>query len=289
MLAIPCHGRFTGTGIQADSSFHQHGPEILDGTCKDLMRCSLRKPAFLTCAFWALAPLPWSSNMRFAMPTAAHPPRCTGWLTRSCFPCGRPHSLADGESYASGVLIAISLSAGTVFTPAAEQSELFASLLLDGMRWMVVGAPATWDWSVRGRDMGTVPRRVTFNASRFGAIATTRTDELAGFRAAIEGSSRQDLRGHRAFWTSDYSVMHSVSDAGVPWMASIHMHSNRTVSARCVNGQAAMNEHTGDGEVYTYYDGGQYDSAFGSWDWRRLPGITAAVERPMLPCSFEVV
>ena len=69
-------------------------------------------------------------------------------------------------------------------------------------------------------------------------------------------------------------------------MASIHMHSNRTVSARCVNGQGALNEHTGDGLVYLYYDGSEYNGAFQSWDWRRLPGITAATDSPMLPCGY---
>jgi hypothetical protein len=33
------------------------------------------------------------------------------------------------------------------------------------------------------------------------------------------------------------------------WVATVHMHSNRTVSARCVNGEGAMNEHTADGMV----------------------------------------
>jgi hypothetical protein len=73
----------------------------------------------------------------------------------------------------------------------------------------------------------------------------------------------------------------------VHWMASVHMHSNRTVSARCVNSQGAMNEHTGDGVVYSYYDGSEYNRAFESWDWRRLPGITADVASPMLPCNYS--
>jgi hypothetical protein len=66
---------------------------------------------------------------------------------------------------------------------------------------------------------------------------------------------------------------------GDPWMASVHMHSNRTVSARCVNGQGSNNEHTGDGLVYTYTtnDASDYDGVFAEWDWRRLPGITADV------------
>lgn len=77
-------------------------------------------------------------------------------------------------------------------------------------------------------------------------------------------------------------------------MASVHMHSNRTVSARCVNGQGSNNEHTGDGLVYTYTtnDASDYDGVFPEWDWRRLPGITADVRtvdgepaQPIYPAS----
>ena len=64
------------------------------------------------------------------------------------------------------------------------------------------------------------------------------------------------------YWTSDYSAMHSASDTGVAWVATVHMHSNRTVSARCVNGQAALSEHTGDGMVYTYQSFGTECLAF---------------------------
>ena len=182
----------------------------------------------------------------------------------------------------------MTLSEGTSFAPTPEQDELFTSLLLDGMRWMTVGSPATWDWSVLGRDLGTGARPVQFNASSFGALTTYRSAELAAFGEAIDGTKPEMLEGHRAFWTSDYAVIHSVSGSGsgIPWMASVHMHSNRTVSARCVNGQGAMNEHTGDGMVYTYHDGSEYNKAFESWDWRRVPGITADVDSPMLPCSY---
>jgi hypothetical protein len=40
--------------------------------------------------------------------------------------------------------------------------------------------------------------------------------------------------------------------------------------------------------VYTYLGPRhwQYDQVFSSWDWHRLPGITAAVQSPMLPCAY---
>jgi hypothetical protein len=155
-----------------------------------------------------------------------------------------------GAGFVSDTLQSVQLSVGTSFAPSQAQAALLAGLLLDGMRWMSFGSPAVWDWSVKGRDMGTSMRKLPFNTSQFVALAqlSGRADELASFAAAIDGQRANVATaqtGHRAYWTSDYAVMHGVSDTGVAWMSSVHMHSARTVSARCVNGQGANNEHTG--------------------------------------------
>ena len=134
-------------GIQADSSFHQHGPELLAGSY--------------------------------------------------------------GEGFAAATLSSIALADGTAFAPNASQAALFASLLLDGMRWMTVGTPARWDWSVKGRDMGTVARRVELNVTLLSMSG--REDELAAFGAAIDGRQAPALLGHRGYWTSDYAVIRGTS------------------------------------------------------------------------------
>ena len=113
------------------------------------------------------------------------------------------------EGYAAATLSSIALADGTAFAPNASQTALFASLLLDGMRWMTVGTPARWDWSVKGRDMGTVARRVELNVSLLSMSG--REDELAAFGAAIDGRLAPALLGHRGYWTSDYAVMRGTS------------------------------------------------------------------------------
>jgi chondroitin AC lyase len=113
-----------------------------------------------------------------------------------------------GEAYAIDTLRSLALSANTAFAPSDAQCELFASLLVDGMRWMTVGSPARWDWSVKGRDMGTVARQVQLNASLFqafdGCVSDERKGQLAAFGAAIgkQGRQQRPLRGHRAYWAS---------------------------------------------------------------------------------------
>lgn len=56
-----------------------------------------------------------------------------------------------------------------------------------------------------------------------------------------------------------------------------------------VNGQGSMNEHTGDGMVYLYYTGREYDRAVDhpAWDWNRLPGVTEAVGNPVDKCGYS--
>ena len=113
-----------------------------------------------------------------------------------------------GEAYAIDTLQSLALSLNTDFAPSGPQCELFASLLVDGMRWMTAGSPARWDWSVKGRDMGTVARRLKLNASLFGALDGCARDDqqaqLTAFGRAIDGQGRgqEALRGHRAYWAS---------------------------------------------------------------------------------------
>ena len=56
---------------------------------------------------------------------------------------------------------------------------------------------------------------------------------------------------------------------------TLHMHSKRTVSARCVNREGMLSEHEGDGLLYVYAGGQTYDGIFPLFNWQQLPGITA--------------
>ena len=105
--------------------------------------------------------------------------------------------------------------------------------LLDGMRWMSVGAH--WDWSVLGRDLGTVrrvqrygpqrhdrqpPGEAHLTAAAVAALPSARRAELQAWARVIGGEADSSLRGHRAFWCSDYAAQHAASPyTGAPWAA----------------------------------------------------------------------
>merc|ERR1711957_310056 len=52
------------------------------------------------------------------------------------------------------------------------------------------------------------------------------------------------------------------------------MHSARTIPTDCCNSQGKLSEHIGDGMIYLYKSGHEFDSIFPIWDWQRLPGTT---------------
>jgi chondroitin AC lyase len=232
-------------GIQADRSFHQHGPELLAGSY--------------------------------------------------------------GEGYVEATLSSIVLARGTVFAPPDATVELFVELLLDGMRWMTFrkngNVSLYWDISVKGRDIGTHPRAVSFSPAQLLAIPNSeRKTELAAFAAALCNHPGQSgcvavpppppggvsVLGHRAYWCSDYAVAHGCSPfTGARWFTSVHMHSNRTVSARCVNGQGGDDEHTGDAMQYLYYTGEEYGGIFKVWNWVQMPGTTARLGNSVQHCNYS--
>jgi chondroitin AC lyase len=197
-----------------------------------------------------------------------------------------------GADFVKRTLTAIDLSKETRFAPTNDAAMLLVDLVLDGMRWMTINR--NWDWSARGRDLGA-PGYVDFGTANLSSVlrdlAPNRTKELRAFDLAIAGGVVGDdarLLGHRGFWATDYAVMRSISSqSGVRWIASVRMHSNRTVSARCVNEQAKISEHTADGLVMLYYTGDEYTDVFPLWgDWTSLPGVTAEAI-PVQSCEYE--
>lgn len=177
-------------GIQADCSYHQHGPQLLAGT-------------YGSYAVMSTVEGQWLSN-------------------------------------------------GTRWAIDAVRLSLLVDALLDGMRWFTVHQ-YYWQWSVIGRTMdgrGSALRPSL--GTHLATLPSKRSDELGAFAQGLAGASETPLRGHRAFWCSDYVVQSSASPRpnNTGWVMTMLMHSNRTTPAACVNGQGAMNEHIGDGMTY---------------------------------------
>ncbi len=98
------------------------------------------------------------------------------------------------------------------------------------------------------------------------------------FAAHNQPGATNDLTGFRWFWRSDYAVMRNPS-----FIASVRLHSSRTIGWESCNGENLKGQHLPDGATYLFTSGGEYDEIFPVWDWKRLPGITNAASATIQP------
>jgi len=276
-----------------------------------------------------LLPMPWPAPA----PSDSHGEACPGAASAGqCICIGGGTYLGDGiqadasfhqhgaelldGSYGAGLVSAIMsilpLPMGTAWQLPSEQLSVLASVILDGQRWMIfptgVQGGNRWGWSVVGRDKTTVSggstgARAGFPASQIGALGKllpARAAEFEAFADALAlgaGDSTTPLRleqllqGNRGYWNSDYMVHRRPT-----WAASVHMRSNRTIAARCVNSQGKLAAEEGNGEVFLYQvespdAGSAYDGIWPVINWQQLPGITCE-QNPSLfvtndPCDWK--
>lgn len=71
------------------------------------------------------------------------------------------------------------------------------------------------------------------------------------------------------------------------YYASVKMSSSRVDGFEACNGENQRGYHTADGAFYLHTQGGEYTDIFPVWDWRKLPGITAAQTQGPIPLSIE--
>ncbi len=88
----------------------------------------------------------------------------------------------------------------------------------------------------------------------------------------------QGASANRMFWRSDYMIHR---DRG--YMASVRMCSRRVIGAESGNDENLKGYHLGDGALYVYRTGHEYEDIFPVWDWRKIPGITARQSETPLP------
>jgi chondroitin AC lyase len=159
--------------------------------------------------------------------------------------------------------------------------SIFSHLVLDGQQWMIYGG--VWDWSVIGRECSSPHGSGdAMSPAMLQEVPGSRHQEYVNFANRIINKFNPPLVGTVYYWDSDYMVHRQPG-----YMVSLHMHSNRTIPARCVNSQGIKSEHFADGVVNLYYTGQEYDNIFPVWDWQRLPGITCEQNIPLLPCNYD--
>jgi chondroitin AC lyase len=159
-----------------------------------------------------------------------------------------------------------------------ERLSTFRRYLLDGQNW--VSWRGAMDISACGRQL--MPHSPREKAAAIALVmeqaASFDPSQALAYRAFVarnDPRAENDLVGNRYFWRSDYMVHRRPGFA-----ATLKLSSRRVIGAELVNSEDLSGFHLGDGALYLYRDGGEYQDIFPVWDWRMLPGVTCTLVEP---------
>lgn len=200
-----------------------------------------------------------------------------------------------GAAYVSSILSTVTDTQGTRWALPEDKVSTLGTLLLDGMSWMTTPKNSNFDFNVVGREVSRphITGRVEFSPTLVRALGkgSDRSEEFNAYAARLEDSPNAPrLVGNRMFYCSDYMV-----HRGDGFMVGLHMRSNRTTGASCVNGEGRRDEHLSDGltAIYAAQPGehaqagywgspNPVHSMFPALDWQHLPGVTAEINQDIL-------
>jgi chondroitin AC lyase len=179
-----------------------------------------------------------------------------------------------GLSFADEIVRWSGLLAGTPFAMPAPKLAIFRSYLLNGLNWVV------WRGAM---DPGACDRQITPNSQRkkgasvasvmsaFARFDTIHADDYLAFVSRNRPGATNDLIGDHYFYCSD-ALFHRLPNL----FLSLKMSSTRVVGTEIVNGENKLGYHAGDGMLLAQRTGDEYINIFPMWDWKKLPGVTAA-------------
>lgn len=164
-----------------------------------------------------------------------------------------------GLAFLSSMTFFYKLFEGTSYQFSDQQRTILVNLIDNGYRWII--------WH-RQMDISSLGRQLFMRASTHkGYMTAFCAQELGLTGFPLQGNP---LIGHKHFPFSDYTIHRSPT-----WMASVKMHSCRTIGTEHVNEDNIRGFYLGDGATYYYTDKDDYIDALPFWDWRKVPGTTA--------------
>ncbi|WP_080904689.1 polysaccharide lyase 8 family protein [Parabacteroides sp. Marseille-P3160] len=172
---------------------------------------------------------------------------------------------------------------GTAYELTKEQLDVIYNYLIDGLQW------TCWKGSM---DIGSCGRQLVLDAQKSKArgygtalkhaiIADPERAEIykqilvRDVEATVPGNN---LTGYRFFRYSDYGLFRTKD-----WSAGLKMSSKRTIGSEIVNYENLLGMYLGDGSIYYYRDGKEYENIFPVWDWTLLPGTTCYKTDSLFP------
>lgn len=191
-----------------------------------------------------------------------------------------------GLSFAQDITAWADALRGTPWALPEEKLAVLRNYLLEGLRY--VYWKQKMDINSCGRQLfpGSPANKFQVFVDVLKQMQRVDPEHAADYQAAIDSSSGvgpgSSWTAGKYFWDSDYMV-----DRRQSYFASVRMSSKRTDGFETTNKENQRGYHTADGALYVYIDGDEYTDIFPVWDWRKLPGITAAQVNEPIPTSIE--
>jgi chondroitin AC lyase len=188
-----------------------------------------------------------------------------------------------GLAFASSQSFWARIFGGTEYALTKGQLDIVHDYLTEGLQW------TCWKGFM---DIGSCGRQVFLEAQRgkaqtYGsalknmmAADPARANEYQRIydRDVVAVTDENTLTGNRFFQYSDYGLHRSAH-----WAAGLKMSSNRTIGSEIVNTENLLGMYMGDGALFHYREGSEYENIFPVWDWAMLPGTTSYKTDSLFP------
>ncbi|KAG9018585.1 hypothetical protein FRB90_011307 [Tulasnella sp. 427] len=199
-----------------------------------------------------------------------------------------------GKDFMNLVLRLELSAAGTQWAAGTTARSAF-SKVIGASAWMIYKNTKTgvqhWDFSVLGRfiSFAVSDGQATAGLNMdFGQVQTlgqqwgdaTMTKVSAALLQSGGTSNAGNVTGHRMFYSNDYTV-----HRGQNYVTTLKMLSTRTLNNECLNSQNLYGFHLGQGALFNYGSGNEYEDIAAVWDWSLIPGITTDYGATPLSCD----
>ncbi|KAJ6440589.1 polysaccharide lyase family 8 [Purpureocillium lavendulum] len=187
------------------------------------------------------------------------------------------------------VFIALESAAiGTSFA-AGDDTRSAIAAQARGNEWMIFTDYDTrrerWDFNAIGRFVAfpVVDKQasadINFNTTKLAAATKdfTGANDLSDTIRRLQSNGTEKLVGNKGFWASDYMVHRRDS-----FMLTNKMISVRSTNSESVNGANPYAFHLGQGTLFSYVTGNEYEDIMAAWDWNLVPGTTTQLNIPKL-------
>lgn len=188
-----------------------------------------------------------------------------------------------GMAFLNSLTFWFRMLAGTPLAVDAGRSKVLQTFLTDGFNWL------SWKGYF---DVNSLGRQFFRNAQKDKSLSVAfatmdmmiidpahQHDYLSAIKtnySNAEASARP--LGTKHFWCSDFTVHRSAG-----WFSSTKMSSDRIQATETGNGENLRGYYIGSGTTFIEVDGNEYNDIFACWDWKKLPGVTAARNDKPLP------